>query len=119
MHVPATHLCHLDDLPMGEARGFDPWGAGRDSVFAVRLANTRPDLRVYRNACPHVEGSPLAWRRHAYLNADRSRIVCSGHGALFELDTGRCVLGPCLGENLQTISHHIGEDGAVSLTGFS
>jgi nitrite reductase/ring-hydroxylating ferredoxin subunit len=118
MHVPTTHLCHLDDLPMGEARGFDPWGAGRDSVFAVRLANNRPDLRVYRNACPHVEGSPLAWRRHAYLNADHSRIVCSGHGALFELDTGRCVLGPCLGENLQTISYHIGEDGAVSLTSF-
>ena len=118
MQKQATYLCHLNDLPPGRSRGFDPLGAGRDSVFAVRLANTRQDLRVYGNACPHVDGSPLAWRKNEYLNADHSRIICSGHGAEFELDTGLCVLGPCLGENLQAIAHHIGEDGSVSLIDF-
>ena len=118
MQTQATYLCHMDDLPLGGSRGFDPLGAGRDSVFAVRLVGTRAGIRVFRNACPHVDGSPLAWRKNEYLNADRSRIICSGHGAEFEINTGRCLLGPCLGENLQTIAHHIGEDGSVSLADF-
>jgi nitrite reductase/ring-hydroxylating ferredoxin subunit len=45
----------------------------------------------------------MAWRRDAYLNAAGDRIVCAAHGALFEIDTGLCVLGPCLGEQLQRI----------------
>jgi nitrite reductase/ring-hydroxylating ferredoxin subunit len=116
MPAQSTYLCQLHDLPVGESRGFDPFGAGRDSVFVVRAANAKQGLRVFRNACPHVDGSPLAWRKNEYLNAERSRIVCSGHGAEFEIDTGRCVLGPCLGENLQSISHEIGEDGRVTIT---
>ena len=117
MPTPAIYLCHLQDLPPGRSRGFDPLGTGRDSVFAVRLANAGQSLHVYRNACPHVDGSPLAWRKDEYLNADRSRIICSGHGAQFEPDSGRCVLGPCLGENLLSVPHHIGEDGRVTLSG--
>lgn len=89
-------LCRLDELPEGGSRGFDPEGRGQASVFAVRYGGV---VHVYADSCPH-HGTPLAWRRDAYLNAAGDRIVCAAHGAQFEIDTGQCVLGPCLGDRL-------------------
>ena len=36
-----------------------------------------------------------------FLSADLQLIVCATHGAQFEIHTGRCVSGPCLGQSLQ------------------
>lgn len=96
-------LCRLDALPEGGARGFDPEGCGQTSVFAVRHGGV---VRVYADRCPH-HGTPMAWRRDAYLNAAGDRIVCAAHGAQFEIDTGRCVLGPCLGDRLDPVPWHV------------
>jgi nitrite reductase/ring-hydroxylating ferredoxin subunit len=96
-------LCHLDELPEGGARGFDPQALGQASVFAVRRGG---EFRVYADSCPH-HGTPMAWRRDAYLNAAGDRIVCAAHGAQFEIDTGLCVLGPCLGDRLTPVPWRI------------
>lgn len=90
-------LGSLADIADGDARGFDPEGTGRDSVFVVRKGF---DLHAYVNACPHMDGAPMAWRKDAYLSGDRSHIVCHAHGARFEIETGLCVLGPCEGQTL-------------------
>ncbi len=100
-------LCRLDELPDGEARGFDPLRTGQDVLFVVRQGHA---LYGWRNACPHIDGAPLPWRRHAYLNADRDRIVCSAHGALFEITSGVCVLGPCLGQSLAAVALKVDGD---------
>ena len=92
-------LCNFDELPDGASRGFDPRGTGRDTMFVVRQGRA---LHAWLNACPH-HGTTMPWRRHAYLNAAGDRIVCSAHGALFEIDTGRCTLGPCLGQALTPV----------------
>ncbi len=104
-------LCHLSDLPEGEARGFDPLHCGQHSLLLVRQG---AQVHAWRDACPH-HGTPLAWRQHAYLNAARDRIVCAAHGALFEIDTGLCTLGPCLGEHLQALPIAIAPSGEVHL----
>jgi nitrite reductase/ring-hydroxylating ferredoxin subunit len=104
-------LCRRDDLTDGDSRGFDPQGAGYDTLFAVRRGD---DVRVYRDVCPH-QGSQMAWRRHAYLNAARDRIVCHAHGAQFEIDSGVCVLGPCLGQSLTPVPHRIDAEGNILL----
>jgi nitrite reductase/ring-hydroxylating ferredoxin subunit len=75
---PRTFLCRFHELADGSSRGFDPWREGMDTVFLVRQGER---VHAYRNACPHVDGAPMAWRKDAYLNGDRSRIVCSAHGA--------------------------------------
>lgn len=108
----AIAIAHLDDLPDGDSRGFDPFETGRDSCVVVRRGQ---QVYSFRNACPHVNGSPLAWRKDQYLNAGKTHIVCNGHGALFDLQTGVCTLGPCLGERLQKIENSIGPDGHVFL----
>lgn len=105
------HLCHLDDLPDGDARGFDPRATGRDTMLIVRQGRA---LHGWLNACPH-QGTPMAWRKDAFLNAARDRIVCSAHGAQFEIPTGRCTLGPCLGQALTPVALIIDDDGEVHL----
>jgi nitrite reductase/ring-hydroxylating ferredoxin subunit len=101
MATTRIFLCRLDELPDGESRGFDPWREGQDSVLLVRRAEA---VYGWRDACPHHGGTPMAWRKDAYLNADRTRIVCSAHGAQFDIETGACTLGPCLGLSLQAVT---------------
>ena len=110
--LASTMLCHIDALPDGDARGFDPAGSGRDTLFIVRQGQR---LHGWRNACPHIDGAPMAWRRHAYLNAERSRIVCSAHGAQFAIDSGLCTLGPCLGQRLTAVPLTLNPAGEVHL----
>jgi nitrite reductase/ring-hydroxylating ferredoxin subunit len=109
----SVRLCRLSDLPENEARGFDPYNAGRHTLFAIRSGAR---VRIYRDRCPH-EGSPMAWRTHAYLNAARDRIVCHAHGAQFDLDTGLCTLGPCIGQRLEAVPHRVDEADDVVLLG--
>lgn len=95
-----VHLCHIDELPDGGARGFDPLCAGQDTMFVVRRGDR---VRAWRDACPHINGAPMPWRKDAYLNAARDRIVCAAHGAQFDIETGLCVLGPCVGQRLEPL----------------
>jgi nitrite reductase/ring-hydroxylating ferredoxin subunit len=110
--MPLSLLCHLDALPDGHSRGFDPEATGRDTVFVVRQGLR---LHAWRNACPHIDGAPMAWRKDAYLNAERRRIVCNAHGAQFEIDTGLCTLGPCLGQRLTPVPLILSPTGEVQL----
>jgi nitrite reductase/ring-hydroxylating ferredoxin subunit len=114
MAKPAIYLCRLDEITDGGARGFDPQGDGRDTLFVVRRGAR---LYAYRDACPHVSGAPMAWRKDAYLNGDRSRIVCSAHGAQFDIATGLCTLGPCLGLSLARVALSVDGGGGVWFVG--
>ncbi|MFX1670785.1 Rieske 2Fe-2S domain-containing protein [Paraburkholderia sp. A2WS-5] len=93
-------VAELSEWEERTSRGFDPEGAGQDSIFVVRLQG----LRAYLNSCPHWPGTPLAWRKDHYLDTDRQFIVCSAHGAHFEINTGVCVAGPCIGQRLTQVS---------------
>jgi nitrite reductase/ring-hydroxylating ferredoxin subunit len=53
-------------------------------------------------------------RPDAFLTPDGSLILCSSHGALFEIATGLCVGGPCLGRSLRRVPVRI-EAGLVML----
>lgn len=102
-------LCDIRDLPEDAARGFDPFGSGRDALFVIRRGDS---IRAYLNVCPH-QGSSLPWRKDAYLNADATRIVCSAHGAQFDIDTGRCMQGAALGQSLDSVDVELHGDGRV------
>lgn len=104
-------LCHSSDIPEGESRGFDIEGNGQDSLFIVRV---KGKLYGWQNACPHIDGAPMAWRKDAYLNGKKTHIACHAHGALFELETGVCIQGPCLGKRLQAVEIIEHESGQVT-----
>lgn len=105
-------LANIDEIADGDSRGFDPEGSGRDTMFVVRQGNA---LHAYRNACPHVDGASLPWRKDAYLSADRRHIVCYAHGAMFDIASGICVLGPCEGQALTRVLIQNLPDGQFAL----
>lgn len=106
-------LCRIDELPEGEARGFDPLDEGKDTMFVIRRGAR---VHAWRNACPHIDFARMAWKKDGFLNADRTRIECFAHGALFEIETGLCTQGPCLGKRLIPVKTEL-RDGQLWLTG--
>jgi nitrite reductase/ring-hydroxylating ferredoxin subunit len=110
--VVTQRLGLIGDLPDGCARGFLPSGDGQTPVFVVRKG-TR--LYAYRDRCPH-QAQRLAWRRDAYLNRAGDRIVCYGHGAEFEIASGQCVRGPCIGQSLEPVNLEVSAEGDIYLS---
>jgi len=98
---PERLLCLLAELEDGRSKGFDPLEEGRDTMFVVRRGDR---VFAYRNACPHHDFARMAWKKDEYLNADRSRIQCSAHGALFRIEDGSCEIGPCVGARLTPVA---------------
>lgn len=107
-----VELCHVDDLKEGETRGFLENEAGQDLLFVVKF---KGEFYAWRNACPHVNNAPMAWRKDAYMDAKKQHVACHAHGALFEPDTGMCIQGPCLGKALESIPIYVNQAGMVSI----
>ena len=106
-------LCRLDEIPDPGSKGFDfREGDALRSVFVVRSGDT---VRAYENSCPHTLG-PLDWVPDQFLTREKDMILCATHGALFRIDDGHCLSGPCVGENLTPLPVSIeGESVAVTL----
>lgn len=97
-------LCAPDEVAEGQSRGFAVAG---EKLFAVRKDG---QLYAYRNRCPH-RGIPLEWLPDQFLDASASLIQCATHGALFLIESGECVAGPCAGQSLQELAIREDEQG--------
>ena len=94
-------LCRIEDLARTGAKGI-VLGQGDDTLDVVVVE--KDGLRhAYINACPH-QFIPLDTFPDYFFTEDKKHLVCSGHGALFNPDTGRCVEGPCEGDSLEPLS---------------
>jgi nitrite reductase/ring-hydroxylating ferredoxin subunit len=102
-----TVLCHVDALGENQTKGFE---LGNDSVFAIKRDG---QIYVYRNSCPH-RGVELNWLEDQFLDSDGELIQCATHGALFVIESGECIYGPCRGQNLQPVAFSI-EHGLIHL----
>lgn len=89
-------LCPTNDLPESQSRGFV---LDDQRVFAVRRQGR---VFAYQNRCPH-RGVPLEWVPDAFLDSSASLIRCATHGALFLIENGECVAGPCEGRSLAAL----------------
>lgn len=104
-------VCSLQQLADPGSRAFTA-GTGNWPLrgFVVRRG---VEVFAYVNRCPHA-GHPLNWQPEEFLTQDRELILCNSHGALFDVRTGRCVAGPCVGRGLQPIAVRV-ESGQVML----
>ncbi|MFA7388659.1 MAG: Rieske 2Fe-2S domain-containing protein [Thiohalobacteraceae bacterium] len=96
--APRQTLCRLEDLADPGSRGFSlrlPDGSPAD-ILVVRRGT---ECFAYRNHCPHT-GSPLDWQPDQFLNLERTLIQCATHSAMFRIEDGRCIAGPCRGQAL-------------------
>ena len=70
-----------------------------DKLFAGFVVRRGATVRGFIDRCPHA-GMPLALMGDRFLTREGDLILCSSHGALFRIDDGLCVAGPCEGRNL-------------------
>ena len=94
-------LCQLDGLAEGQCLAFTIERPGEDprDIF---LVHQQGQVYGYENRCPHT-GVNLNWLPDQFLDIDAEFIQCSVHGALFRIDDGYCVRGPCAGQSLQPV----------------
>ena len=100
-------LFHTHELKDDCAKGIEVAGK---RLFAVRK---KGEIYVYWNRCPHI-GTPLEWEEDKFLDADNALIQCATHGALFQIDNGKCLVGPCRGKHLKPVAFELA-DGVVSI----
>ena len=92
-----VRLGPLDAIMAGKARNYVlQMRSGRFHGFIVRRGDA---VFGYVDRCPHA-GVPLAQVLDDYLTPGGDHIACSWHGALFDIEDGLCVGGPCLGQRL-------------------
>jgi nitrite reductase/ring-hydroxylating ferredoxin subunit len=97
-------LGSVSDIADGQAKGFDPFNTGKDTLFVVRKGQ---QIVAYTDICPHYGTTSLPWKRHQYLDASNEFIVCAAHGALFDVNSGLCVRGACKGQSLHKVNTEI------------
>jgi nitrite reductase/ring-hydroxylating ferredoxin subunit len=97
-------LCSSVELGEAQSRGFDIDGL---KILAIRRGG---QVFIYRNRCPH-RGVALEWQPDRFLDASASLIQCATHGALFLVETGECIAGPCAGDMLTALDCHEDDQG--------
>lgn len=99
----SIRLCALADIPDEGSKGFQLSGR---KLFAVKKLGK---VYLYQNACPHL-GIALEWVEDQFLDSSRSMIQCANHGALFVIESGKCVSGPCSGQRLVPMAYELRDD---------
>lgn len=98
-------ICEVNQVPDGTTKGFDING------LRLIVVNSNGFIYVYRNVCPHT-GGWLNRTGENLLTEDGTMIQCAIHRALFSVDNGVCVYGPCNGKSLEPLNFSI-QDGKI------
>ena len=89
-----------------------PWllpdGTKARSAIVGRAATGA--LVAYANVCKHL-AIPLDLSDGEVMDDERVHLVCHHHGAVFRIEDGECIVGPCYEEKLWVfgIREHGGE----------
>jgi nitrite reductase/ring-hydroxylating ferredoxin subunit len=95
------HICAADDIGEMEARGYVGRVDGMQrNIFAVRQGGA---LQLYLNKCPHA-GALLDHIKGQFFTPDGGFLRCGMHGAIFRIETGECIDGPCEGAKLTPLA---------------
>ncbi|HHJ35749.1 MAG TPA: Rieske (2Fe-2S) protein [Gammaproteobacteria bacterium] len=103
-----THiLCKTSDIEDPGSKSFElKINRKLQSIFVV---HKDAEFFAYYNQCPHT-GANLEWQEDQFLDLDKALIQCATHDALFMIDSGECIAGPCAGDSLQALPLSINGD---------
>jgi len=103
-----THiLCKTSDIEDPGSKSFElKIKRKTQSIFVVHKDG---EFFAYYNQCPHT-GASLEWQEDQFLDLDKALLQCATHDALFIINTGECIAGPCNGDALQAIPVTIEDD---------
>ncbi len=111
MPTQRKKLFRYDELPDPSSKGIIITYKNVEKNIIVVKKNKR--IFIYKNSCPHTL-SPLDWTPNNFLNEDNSYIMCANHGALFQIEDGLCIYGPCQKQSLHALDFVI-DNGVIFL----
>jgi len=94
-------LCNDSELTENKTRGFTI--TTTQGTLELVLLKLQKSIYAYKNNCPHL-GIPLNWQADEFLSLEQTHIQCSTHGALFTMEEGHCIAGPCSGQGLEKLT---------------
>ena len=100
-------IAMTEEIPEREARAFDTMTG--DTIFITQRDGA---FFAYQNVCPHLQ-TELEFLENHFLDREGEYIECATHGALFNVETGECISGPCLGESLEKVNITVHSDGGI------
>ena len=93
-------LCKISDLGDPSSKSFQiKIGRKNTDIFIIRKGD---QVFGYQNICPHAQ-APLEWKPDEFLDDKNEKIICALHGAIFTIEDGNCIGGPCAGTALTAI----------------
>jgi nitrite reductase/ring-hydroxylating ferredoxin subunit len=108
-------LCAVAELAEPGSHGFPlPPEAAHLEVESLFVVRREDAVYGYLNRCPHI-GSPLEWQPHEFLDPEGAFIQCAMHGALFRMEDGFCVSGPCAGDSLAPVALEVIDGRVIAL----
>ncbi len=108
-----SRLCELSQVPVdGSAEFIADLDGNRFLAMVIRKGE---GVYVYENSCPHI-GGRLDFPPGEFLSNDGEHIECATHGALFNIEDGVCIFGPCEGDRLTQIKAEVREDAVYILS---
>lgn len=105
-------VCDTNTLQDHQTYGFQI-DLGNEELDIIVLRQGK-EIRAWLNHCPHL-GIPLNWQPDEFLSLEGTHIQCSTHGALFTLEEGYCIAGPCRGQSLIALQTEVDADGNLYL----
>jgi nitrite reductase/ring-hydroxylating ferredoxin subunit len=91
-----VRACRRDELTAGVVVPVAlPKGADKRPREALVLLDLEGKVRAYLNRCRHLP-IPIDSGSRSFLTFDKQHLLCGTHGALYRLDDGVCIAGPCL-----------------------
>ncbi len=100
-------IAMTEEIPEREARAFDT-----DDGRTIFITQRDGSYYAYNNLCPHLQ-TELEFLENQFLDRDGEYIECSTHGALFNVESGECISGPCQGDFLEKIKIDVHSDGGI------
>jgi nitrite reductase/ring-hydroxylating ferredoxin subunit len=94
-------LCKTTDIEDPDSKSFEL--KIKRKIQSIFVVHKDGEFFAYYNQCPHT-GASLEWQQDQFLDLDKSLIQCATHDALFMINSGKCIAGPCTGEKLQAIA---------------
>ncbi len=112
-------ICQNGAIEDGDATGFllmRITSTGEPKPWPILITRKGNNFYGFENSCPH-KGEQLDTNNPgSFLDEDGNFLTCQNHGAQFDLDTGKCFIGPCQGKSLTPITIVV-DDGDVCITG--
>lgn len=95
-----TRLCAAADVPDGQGKEI-VFGEGKD-CFRVVVLRLGERLFAFHNCCPHFS-IPLNYEPDRFHVFGDDLLMCAHHTAIYRIEDGVCIDGPCVGASLTAI----------------